>query len=71
MFQPFPPYAQFIAGQGPAPIHYPPPIAPIPTHPVPSIPRPAHTEPQPKVVVLGKLDVCSTNCLVTVLGLSI
>lgn len=63
MFQPFPPYAQFIAGQAPAPIHYPPPIAPIPTHPVPSMPRPAQIEPQPKVVVLGELDTDQVTAL--------
>ncbi|XP_037293091.1 uncharacterized protein LOC115442702 [Manduca sexta] len=54
MFQPFPPYPQFIAAQAPAPIHYPPPIAPMPTLPATSVPRPTQTE-QPKVVVLDSI----------------
>nr|XP_037874468.1 uncharacterized protein LOC101741769 isoform X3 [Bombyx mori] len=55
MFQPFPPYPQFIAQAAPAPIHYPPPIAQIPTHQQPAtLPRTAQQE-QTKVVVLDSL----------------
>ncbi|CAG9564810.1 unnamed protein product [Danaus chrysippus] len=52
MFQPFPPYPQYMA-QPPAPIHYPPPITPLPAHAQP-IPRPTQTE-APKVVVLDSI----------------
>ncbi|KAJ0174717.1 hypothetical protein K1T71_009825 [Dendrolimus kikuchii] len=54
MFQPFPPYPQFMTQTAPAPIHYPPPIAPLPTHSAPSVQRPTQTE-QPKVVVLDSI----------------
>ncbi|XP_075980368.1 uncharacterized protein LOC142979379 isoform X6 [Anticarsia gemmatalis] len=54
MFQPFPPYPQFMAQAAPAPIHYPPPVQPLPTHPPPVVPRPTQTE-QPKVVVLDSI----------------
>ncbi|CAH0720374.1 unnamed protein product, partial [Brenthis ino] len=51
MFQPFPPYPQYMA-QAPAPIHYPP-ITPLPAHSMP-MPRPTQTE-GPKVVVLDSI----------------
>ncbi|CAH2092794.1 unnamed protein product [Euphydryas editha] len=54
MFQPFPPYPQYIAAQPPAPIHYPPPIAPLPAHTIPPVQRPTQTE-APKVVVLDSI----------------
>lgn len=54
MFQPFPPYPQYMA-QPPAPIHYPPPITPLPAH-APTIIRPTQTE-APKVVVLGEFRI--------------
>ncbi|CAG5020513.1 unnamed protein product [Parnassius apollo] len=55
IFQPFAPYPQYIAAQNaPAPIHYPPPIAPLPTHPVSSAQRPQQPD-QPKVVVLDSI----------------
>ncbi|XP_045451650.1 uncharacterized protein LOC123660638 [Melitaea cinxia] len=54
MFQPFPPYPQYIAAQAPAPIHYPPPIAPLQTHTIPPVQRPTQSE-APKVVVLDSI----------------
>ncbi|XP_026495851.1 uncharacterized protein LOC113400488 [Vanessa tameamea] len=53
MFQPFPPYPQYMTAQAPAPIHYPPPIAPLPAHTLP-VQRPTQTE-VPKVVVLDSI----------------
>lgn len=54
MYQPFPPYQQFIAAQAPAsaPIHYPAQFATLPAHTTQPVQRPTQTE-QPKVVVLG------------------
>ncbi|XP_049706947.2 titin homolog isoform X2 [Helicoverpa armigera] len=54
MFQPFPPYPQFMTQAAPAPIHYPPPITPHPSHQPPPVQRPTQTE-QPKVVVLDSI----------------
>lgn len=66
MFQPFPPYHQFIAAQAaPAPIHYPPPIGAMPAHTTASVQRPTQTE-QPKVVLLGKYAFCLSHKLLSV-----
>ncbi|CAB3233975.1 unnamed protein product [Arctia plantaginis] len=54
MFQPFPPYPQFMTQAAPAPIHYPPSLQPMPTHPAPAVPRPTQTD-QTKVVVLDSI----------------
>lgn len=62
MYQPFPPYNQFVPQGGPAaPIHYQSQVPPMP-HPAsniaPPVQRPTQTE-QPKVVVLGKKQIIS------------
>ncbi|XP_045774292.1 uncharacterized protein LOC123873499 isoform X7 [Maniola jurtina] len=53
IFQPFPPYPPYLA-QAPAPIHYPPPITPLPAHTAPPVQRQTQID-APKVVVLDTI----------------
>ncbi|XP_069360945.1 uncharacterized protein [Maniola hyperantus] len=53
IFQPFPPYPPYLA-QAPAPIHYPPPMTPLPAHTAPPVQRQTQID-APKVVVLDTI----------------